>query len=134
MSAPARSTCCICTSPTIAYALPVRLPIGVTGIGSRKLFSDVDAVAIGHKGAGEVALGLLHVADLLVRHRQVALPSGVAGIGCRQPFIDGEAVAVGLERAREVALRHLHIANIIVRNRASRCHTVLSGSDFAIRP
>ena len=79
--------------------------------------ADGEAVAVGLERAGKVALRHLHVANFVVRHRQIALPAGVAGIGLRQPLGDGEAVAVGLERAGKVALRHLHVANSLVRHR-----------------
>ena len=65
----------------------------------RQPLGDGKAVAVGLEGASKVALRHLHVANLLVGHRQIALPVGVAGIGLRQPLSDGEAVAVGLERA-----------------------------------
>ena len=84
-------------------------------------------VAVGLERAGKVALRHLHVADLVVRHRQIALPAGVAGIGLRQPLSDGEAVAVGLERAGKVALRHLHIANLLVRHRQLALEVRASG-------
>ena len=90
------------------------LPAGVAGIGLRQPLGDGEAVAIGLQRSRKVALRHLHVADLVVRHRQIALPAGVAGIGLRQPLPDGEAVAIGFQRSRKVALRHLHIADLVV--------------------
>ena len=74
-------------------------------------------VAVGFQRTRKVALRHLHVADLVVQHRQIALPVGVAGIGLRQPLHDGEAVAVGLQRTRKVTLRHLHVADLVVQHR-----------------
>ena len=87
------------------------------GSDLRQPLSDGEAVAVGLERAGKVALRHLHVADLAVRHRQIALPAGVAGIGLSPAGRDGEAVAVGLERAGKVALRHLHVADLVVRHR-----------------
>ena len=83
----------------------------------RQPLADGEAVAVGFERAGKVALRHLHIADLLVRHRQIALPAGVAGIGLRQPLSDGEAVAIGFQPAGKVALGHLHIAHPVVRDR-----------------
>ena len=79
------------------------LPAGIAGIGSRQPLSDREAVAVRLERAGKVALRRLHVANSVVRHRQIALPAGIAGIGLRQPLSEGEAVAVGLERALSAA-------------------------------
>jgi hypothetical protein len=51
--------------------------------GSDGALCDGEAVAVGLQRARPVALRDLHVAHLVVRHRQIALPAGVAGIGCR---------------------------------------------------
>ena len=83
----------------------------------RQAVGDREAVGKGLERAGEVALRDLHVADLVVRHREIAPPAGVAGIGLRQAVEDREAVGKGLERAGEVALRDLHVANPVVRHR-----------------
>ena len=63
---------------------------------------------------GQIALGHLHVADLVVRYRQVALPSGVAGVGLRQALPDGETRLIGGQRGGQSALRHLHVADLVV--------------------
>jgi hypothetical protein len=51
---------------------------------------------------GEIALRLLHVADLVVAHRQIALPAGIAGVGFGQPLSDGER---GCEKGSNVDQR-----------------------------
>ena len=80
----------------------------------RQPLHDCEAVAIGLERRRKFTLFRLHVADLVVRQRQIALPAGVAGIGLRHPLNDGEAVATGVERSRKVALCHLHVADFLV--------------------
>ena len=65
----------------------------------------------------QVALRYLHVADPIVRDREVALPPGIASIGFGQPLTDRERGLVAGQRRRQVALRHLHVADLIVRDR-----------------
>ena len=65
----------------------------------------------------QVALVPQHVADLVVRHRQVALPAGIAGVGLGQTLGDGERRAVALQRPRQVALGPQHVADLLVRHR-----------------
>ena len=52
---------------------------------------------------GEVALGLLHVADLDVRQRQVALPAGIALVRFRRPVGYREGGPVARQRHRKGA-------------------------------
>ena len=60
----------------------------------------------------QIALGLQHVADVCLRHGQVALPTGIAGVGLGQALSDAEPGAVALQRRRpdqfvtSVALRY----------------------------
>ena len=93
----------------------------------RQPLADGEAVAVGFERARQVALGHQHVADLLVRHRQIALPAGVAGIGLSQALGDGEAVAIGFQRAGQVALGHLHVAHLVVRHRQIALPAGVSG-------
>ena len=58
--------------------------------------------AVGRQRLGEVALRCQHVADLAVRHREIALPFRVARVVLRQPLLDREAPAVGSQRLGEV--------------------------------
>ena len=61
-SAPARSPCATCTSPTLLYdTAEIALPAGVAGIGLRQAVDDREAVAVRLQRAGQVALGDLHV-------------------------------------------------------------------------
>jgi hypothetical protein len=61
-----------------------------------------------------MALRDLHVADVVVRYREVALPAGVARIGLRPLINDCEPAAIGYQRSGKVALRNLHAANLVV--------------------
>ena len=92
--------------------------------------ADDEAVAVGRQRARKVALRDLHVADLVVRHREIALPAGVAGIGLRQPVKEDEAAAVGFQRARKVALRDLHVADPVVRHRQVALPAGVAGIGF----
>jgi hypothetical protein len=80
-------------------------PLRVVAVERNKALPDGEAVAVGLESARKVALRRLHVADLVVRHRQITPPAGVAGIGFRQPVSDGEAIVVSVERGRKIALR-----------------------------
>ena len=60
---------------------------------------------------------MLHVADLVVRDREVALPAGVARVRFRQTLGDRERGLVAGQRRRQVALRLLHVADLVVRHR-----------------
>jgi site-specific recombinase XerC len=82
-------------------ALPRRRP----PIPGRQALCNGWAVAVGLQRASKVALLDLHVADLVVRNRQVALPAGVAGIGLRRAFRDGEAVVVTTSKQHLAAVR-----------------------------
>ena len=118
VSAPARSPSATCMSPTLLYETDrSRCERGIAGIGFRQPVGNGETVAVGLERAGKIPPELLHVADLDVRHQQIALPTGIAGIGFRQPVGNGEIVAIGRERARKVALRQLHVADLFVRNR-----------------
>ena len=72
---------------------------------------------IGLQRLGELALRHQHVADLVVRDRQIALPAGIAGVGLGQALGDGEAVAEGFQRLGEIALRHQHVADLVIGDR-----------------
>ena len=65
----------------------------------------------------QVALRLLHVADLVVRDREVALPAGVSGVRFGQTVKDGVRCLVARQRRRQVALRLLHVADLDTRDR-----------------
>ena len=52
-----------------------------------------EAVLIGFERLGKIALRHQHVADLVVRDREIALPAGIAGVGRGQALGNGEAVA-----------------------------------------
>ena len=88
------------------------------------------AVAVRLQRAGEVALRDLHVADSVVRHREIALPAGVAGIGVRQARADREAVAIRFERLAGVTLFGLHVADFIVRHREIALPAGVAGIGF----
>ena len=60
--------------------------------------------AVARQRGGQIALGNLHVADVFVRHRQIALPARVARIGLGQPFSDGKRGAVARQRGGQIAL------------------------------
>ena len=66
------------------------------GSACGQTLADRERGAVGLQRRREVALRAQHVADLVVRHRQVALPAGVAGIGLRQALGDGERGAVAV--------------------------------------
>jgi hypothetical protein len=57
----------------------IALPTRIAGVGFREAVYDREAVLIGFQRAGKVVLRLLHVADLVVGHRQIALPLGCRG-------------------------------------------------------
>ena len=73
----------------------------------------VEASLIGGQRLGQIALRHLHVADPVVRHRQVALPVRIAGIGLCQAVGDGEIRLIGGQRSGQIALRHLHVADVL---------------------
>jgi hypothetical protein len=56
----------------------------------------------------------LHVANLIVGHREIALPARIAGVGFR---VAGDNVSfglVGLQRGAEIPLLHLNVADPFV--------------------
>ena len=59
---------------------------------------------------------MLHLADFLIRHGQVALPTQVAGFCLSQPFPNRETVEVGLQSLRQIPLRLLHVADPVIRH------------------
>ena len=59
---------------------------------------------IGFQRGGQIALRHLHVADLLVGHRQIALPVGIGRVSRDQILHDLEGVVGCGERAFGVAL------------------------------
>ena len=65
---------------------------------------------VGLQSLRQIPLRLLHVADPVIRHGQIALPARVAGFCVCQPFANGKVVAVGLQCLRQMALRHTDIA------------------------
>ena len=95
----------------------VALPAGVAGVRLRQTLSDRERGLVAGQRRRQVALRLLHVADLVVRDREVALPAGVAGVRLRQTLADRERGLVAGQRRRQVALRLLHVADLAVRDR-----------------
>ena len=65
----------------------------------------------------QIALRHLHIADLLVAHREVALPTGIARVRRRQTLADGMARPEARQRRVQSSLRHLHAAYPFVAHR-----------------
>jgi hypothetical protein len=65
----------------------------------------------------QVALRNLHVADLVMRGRQVALPPGIARVGFGQTLSNCVRRLVARQRRRQIALRLPHVTDPVVRDR-----------------
>ena len=78
----------------------------------------------------QVALRLLHVADPVVRDREVALPAGVAGVRFGQALGYRVQGPVARQRRRQVALRLLHVADLVVRGREVALPAGVAGVRF----
>ena len=81
------------------------LPAGIAGIGVRQPLYDGEAVAVGLKRAGKVALRHQRVADFHVRNREIELPARVGGIADKQIHHDLMALLGGRERTRRITDR-----------------------------
>ena len=64
------------------------MPAGIIGVGFGEALADRQGVAVGLQCLGQVPLGDLHVADLVVREREVALPAGISGVGFGETLAD----------------------------------------------
>jgi hypothetical protein len=76
----------------------------------REAIGNGEAVRIGFQRASEVALRLLHAADLLIGHREIALPIRVARVRRRKTFHRGTRLVIGGERDGQIASRHGDVA------------------------
>ena len=77
-------------------------PLRIATIGSGKALADGEAVAVGRERLVELALRHQHVADPVVRDRQIALPPCIATIGSGETLGDGLVVAVGPECLEQI--------------------------------
>ena len=79
----------------------------------RQPLSDGEAVAVGLERAGKVALLHLHVANSVVRQRQIALEVRAPGIAGKQVCQDLPGLLGGGERARRIADRQQRFGGLI---------------------
>ena len=86
---PARSPWATCTSPILLWLTErSRCQPALPGSAAARRSLIARARLVGASAAAQVALGDLHVADLVVADREVALPAGVAGVGGGQALAD----------------------------------------------
>ena len=112
--APGRSPWAARTSPSLFQLTErSRCHSALPGSAAARLVADVLACGEGLEGAGEVALGRAHVAELVPADGEVALPLGVAGVGGGEPVGDVLAFGEGLEGAGQVALGRAHVAELV---------------------
>ena len=80
-----------------------------------------------------ITLRPLHVADLLLRHRQVALPPDIVRVRLSQTLGNRERGLIAHPRRGYIALRPLHVADLRLRYREVTLHRASPGSACARR-